>query len=70
MTRTQRQKRIRALRTASKAERMNCPTPHKRGYGYPEAVHMALKQSRNHKPNTIYLCKCGKYHITTKTKRK
>lgn len=69
VTRTKRQKTIRALRNASKSPRPNCPTPHKRGYGFAEAVHMAVKQSKNHKPNRIYPCKCGKFHITTKAQK-
>jgi len=69
MTRTARQKRLRAA-AKGHPERPGCPTPAKRAYQNKEAVHKALKSSRViGRPISIYECPCGTLHLT-KRKRK
>ena len=64
MTRTRRQKRIRAA-ARGVPERPGCPTPAKRAYENAEAVHKALRSSRFiGKPVSIYECACGTLHLT------
>lgn len=71
MTRTARQKRIRAAaQRIAAGDRPGCPTPAKRGYANEEAVHKALRSSRFiGRPIGIYQCACGTLHLT-KRKRK
>jgi hypothetical protein len=73
MTRTNRQKRIRAeaRRLAETTNRPGCPTPAKRAYETEEAIHKALRSSKHiGKPVTIYQCACDALHLTKRKARK
>ena len=67
MTRTKRQKRIRAAIRAAKANRSNCPNPTKRGYSQSEILIQTMRVSAaGGRPIAFYKCKCGMWHLTTK----
>lgn len=66
MTRTKRQKMLRAKVALNKKSRPGCPTPWKRSYSPADLIGTALRQSRNTAtPSKHYKCKCGAYHFTT-----
>lgn len=66
MTRTKRQKMLRAKVVRNKKPRPGCPTPWKRSYTQADLISTALRRSRNTaSPSKHYLCKCGAHHFTT-----
>ncbi|AYN58528.1 hypothetical protein HOU70_gp47 [Arthrobacter phage Liebe] len=71
MTRTARQKRIRAAQRAQLAPRPGCPHPAKGAYADEAAVSAALRRSRvSGLPIRVYPCPCGAWHLTSKPDRR
>lgn len=69
MTRTNRQKRLRAAAKGVEL-RPGCPSPAKKAYENAEAVHKALRSSKFiGRPVSIYTCACGALHLTKRKQK-